>query len=381
MAWIEKRKRADGSTAWLVRAEKKADGERSKGASRSFKTKAEAKQYAGQLDGLGAGAGFSRGSAGEYIARWLEWLETSEAVRPNTLSGYRSKLAGVTFAHKPLARVTAQDVREWLQHLKEVGGVAGRPLSKSSIGQARAILHKCLAQAITDGVLASNPVSGAALPKMAKRRRPSVLTEAQAKDYLAALDETGDGDFFRMAVLTGLRRSEIGGLSWSAIDLDAGTLEVRRTLIRVPKSGGGVTYAFSEPKTEHSRRMIRLSAAVVEVLRRRRARIAEDRLAAGGAWAENDLVFCNALGEPESLDRLSMVARRVKDRLGLPSTALPVHGLRHLVGAAMNRAGKDAATIRDQLGHSDVRTTLQFYVTVDDDQRQESADLLGDLFG
>ena len=113
----------------------------------------------------------------------------------------------------------------------------------------------------------------------------------------------------------------------------------------------------------------------------RRARIAEDRLAAGGAWAENDLVFCNALGEPESLDRLSMVARRVKDRLGLPSTALPVHGLRHLVGASMNRAGKDAATIRDQLGHSDVRTTLQFYVTVDDDQRQESADLLGDLFG
>ena len=197
MAWIERRKRADGSTAWLVRAEKKADGERSKGASRTFRTRAEAKQYAGQLDGLGAGAGFSRGSAGEYIAWWLGWLETSEAVRPNTLSGYRSKLAGVTFAHKPLARVTAQDVREWLKHLKEVGGVAGRPLSKSSIGQARAILHKAMKQAVIDGLIASNPVSGAALPKMAKRRRPSVLTETQAKDYLKALDETGDGDFFR----------------------------------------------------------------------------------------------------------------------------------------------------------------------------------------
>jgi integrase len=87
------------------------------------------------------------------------------------------------------------------------------------------------------------------------------LLEAARGDRLEAL--------FVLAIHTGMRRGELLGLTWSAVDLQAATVRVRQTLTR---TGNGRRLALGEPKTKKSRRTIRLTQRAVETLRRHRVR-------------------------------------------------------------------------------------------------------------
>jgi integrase len=321
------------------------------------------------------------GSSEDYLLQWIDSAEAMGAIRPNTAAGYRSKVTPVVARLGDLAlnRVKTRDISDMLAHLATKGGTKGKPLSKASLVQTRAILHRALADAVGPDGLPFNPVDGARLPKLKTARRVKTMSIEDARRFLDALDETGHGAFFRLAAMTGMRRSELGGLSIGAVDLDRAELKVERTLIR--KGGNGrSTWVFDEPKTEKSRRTIALDAPAVDLLRDRIRLVKEQRLAAGPNYANNNLVFCNVLGEPLNLDALSATARRVRDRLGLPMDVLSIHGFRHLFGTQANKLGLDAKKIQAALGHSRVSTTLDYYVDVDEEQRREVADKMGALW-
>jgi integrase len=81
-----------------------------------------------------------------------------------------------------------------------------------------------------------------------------VLLEVARGDRLEAL--------YVLAIHTGLRQGEVLGLKWEDVDLESGTLRVRRTLVTA--RGGPVLMA---PKTKRSRRSVRLTQGAVEALR------------------------------------------------------------------------------------------------------------------
>jgi integrase len=121
----------------------------------------------------------------------------------------------------------------------------------------------------------------------------AVLTAAATNDLEA---------LWRLALLTGMRRGELLGLRWADVDLDAGGLSVRRTLSR----GATSRLEPGEPKTGAGRRRVSLLASVVESLRRHRVRQLEQRLAAGPAYVDADLVFATESGgviHPNTLAR------------------------------------------------------------------------------
>ena len=96
-----------------------------------------------------------------------------------------------------------------------------------------------------------------------------------------------------VALAVGLRQSEALGLRWSDVDLENGTLSVRRGLHRV----GGQGLVYEEPKAERSRRTLALPKQLVEALRIPRAAQLEERIAAGPLWEDgDDLVFAQANG-------------------------------------------------------------------------------------
>ena len=97
-----------------------------------------------------------------------------------------------------------------------------------------------------------------------------------------------------VALALGLRQSEALGLRWTDVDLDNGTLSVRRGLHRV----GGRGLVYEEPKAERSRRTLALPEQLVAALRSHRATQLEERIAAGPLWESNDLVFAQANGRP-----------------------------------------------------------------------------------
>ncbi len=86
---------------------------------------------------------------------------------------------------------------------------------------------------------------------------------------------------------------EVLGLSWDDIDLETAQLAVRRTLVAVD-----MEVAFSQPKTQRSRRVVPLDATPVAALRARRRRQSEDKLALGPAYNDEGFVFTRADGRP-----------------------------------------------------------------------------------
>jgi integrase len=95
-----------------------------------------------------------------------------------------------------------------------------------------------------------------------------------------------------LAATSGMRRSELCGLPWSAVDLEAGTVAVVQTAIRV----GKLVRLVPDTKSPTSRRRFELDPATLAALKRHRAQQHRERLAAGAAWQDSGLVFTDELG-------------------------------------------------------------------------------------
>ena len=140
-----------------------------------------------------------------------------------------------------------------------------------------------------------------------------------------------------MCLYLGLRRGEALGLKWEDVDLDAGTLKVRRTLkegTRFLPDGSGLTRPVcDEPKTKSSRREIPLPQPCVLALHRQRNRLKALRLAAGSAWQDSGFVFTNPLGGAVYASSVYQMFVRFTRSCGL--RYVRIHDLRHTTAVLM----------------------------------------------
>jgi integrase len=171
---------------------------------------------------------------------------------------------------------------------------------------------------------------------------------------------------FVLALSSGMRLGELLGLRWRDVDLDAGTLQVRQILVRMPSG-----LRFGEPKTKRSRRRISLSAGARDALRHHRARQAAERLRLGPVWEDHDLVFANEIGKP--LDAGNLLRRdfwRVLSKAGVPRCRF--HDLRHTCATLLLQQGVHAKVVSELLGHSSIGMTLDIYSHVIPDMQQHA---------
>ena len=150
--------------------------------------------------------------------------------------------------------------------------VLGLYREKLDAGPApRSVLHihrtlsKALKQAVMDGLL---PRKAAAPVKPPRPRREEIrpLNREQVRSLFEEAREERLEALYVLAVTAGLRRGELQGLKWEDADLEAGTLQVRRTLSE-PKGG----YIFEAPKSGKGR-SIRLTRRATSALRSHRKR-------------------------------------------------------------------------------------------------------------
>jgi integrase len=124
-------------------------------------------------------------------------------------------------------------------------------------------LHKALKAAVADGLIPRNAAAGLKLPRIT-REEIDPLTEEQARRLLETASEAGDRleALYVLALNTGMRQGELLALKWDDVHLERGVLRVRRTLTHADKA-----YVLGEPKTNKSRRTIRLTTGAITSLR------------------------------------------------------------------------------------------------------------------
>jgi len=154
-------------------------------------------------------------------------------------------------------------------------------LSPQTVRNLHAVLRRALNQAHRWGLVPRNVATLVDLPRSVRYEAPAITPE-QARAILGAVYGDRLEALITLTLATGLRQGEALALRWSDIDLDAGSLTVRRALSRV---GGEVR--FDEPKA--ARRTVAIPASVVGVLRTHRKQQAEEQLWAGSRWQEHGL--------------------------------------------------------------------------------------------
>jgi integrase len=278
-----------------------------------------------------------------------EWLATRTHVGPGTLTMYewggRHVKAGL--GSIPLNMLERSDVGRWLNGL-----AAGGQLSRRSIQICRLVLRAALDDAVHMGVMRQSPAARVALPRNVVR--PGLVREVKSWDHsqvLHFLDSSAEHRWaapLRLAVLYGLRRSELLALKWDDIDVAGRTVRIDEGLVDY-----GLNLVWTTTKNAHSRRTIPIDATTADRLARHRREQLEERLLAGGAWEDHDLVVCTKLGRPIIPRNFDQTLRRVVAASGLPK--LTSHGLRHTAATQMVRQAADVGDLRavaDVLGHS-----------------------------
>lgn len=285
-----------------------------------------------------------------FLEQWLELVRPR--IRPLTFECYRSivrRHLEPGLGRAVLVRLSPQQVQGFL-NAKAASG-----LSPRSVAMLRAVLRQALGQAERWGVVARN-VAKLTDPPRVPRRRVQPLSPDQARTFLEAIRGDRLEALYLTALGIGARQGELLGLSWSDVDLNAGTLTIRQALQRV-----GGRLILVEPKSATSHRIIALPALVVDALRAHRTRQLRERLLKGERWRDDprDLVFVTTIGTP--IDGIT-VTRRFQALLkeaGLPHQRF--HDLRHACASLLLAQGVAARVVMETLGHSQISLTLNTY--------------------
>lgn len=255
---------------------------------------------------------------------------------------YRSGPSGIS-----LARLDRDDIAAWIEQLTN-----GGRLSRRSVQICRNVLRASLADAVEEGLISRSPAIRVGLPRtVAKPVKEKVVQAWEAHDVERFLNEVASHRWaigFQLGVLYGLRRSEVLALRWDDLDTIGRTIRIDESLVAVNRGS-----VLGDAKNERSRRLVPLAEDAVRTFARRRAEQAQERLAAGTEWEDNNFIIATRQGRlvlPRSYDR---ALARIVDNAGLPR--LTCHGRRHTAATHMVNGAKDVGELRaiaDILGHS-----------------------------
>ncbi|WP_211247296.1 site-specific integrase [Cryptosporangium arvum] len=286
------------------------------------------------------------------IDAWWDKIEAG-TLSPGTKEAYRYRLDGQVIPALGKLRVHEVTVSVVYRHLRKVLEKHGPAIAKMT----RTVLSGVLTLAVQHDALDRNPVREMGpLTDRKPRRKARALTVDEARKLRASLAANKKAvdrdlpDFVDMMLATGLRISECSAIVWDALDLDAATVEVRGTVIRIK----GVGLAIKpEPKSEAGYRTLVLPRWAVEMLRRRHS-------AAGGSPRGDDPVFPAPLGGLRDRSNTSADLADAFEDAGMGWVTS--HVFRKTVATLMDRAGLTARAAADQLGHAKPSMTQDVYM-------------------
>lgn len=321
----------------------------------------------------------------EYLEEWLKHIELE--VKPRTIESYTwlcNKYVIPSLGGVKLIKLTPQHVRKLIQDQHE-------KVSAVSANKCRAVLSQAMRQAVRDGLIHRNPCD-ATKPLKVEKRKDVQWSNDETMLFLSVARTHRLYAAFYLALSTGMRRGEVLGLRWQ--DLEGDTAYIRQNLISLAGN-----YAFSTPKTEQSNRRIMLDPETIATLEEHRLKQLSEARDLKDEWQEDKhmgLVFTSEVGtpiNPRNFDRvwyyLQDAAKKAYTELGQSDEekkarakqveegkVLPhirFHDLRHMHVSLLNKAGVDARTIADRIGHTDAAFTLKRYAHVFEDQRKAAA--------
>jgi len=308
----------------------------------------------------------------DFMEQWLETRISTGAIAATTYDGY--KLIFDTHI-APYFRAMKLKVKDLTPaHLEKYVNVKMKELSPNTIIKHLHNISKCLDNAIRQNYIGFNPAKRIDWPQKIRYTGAKSLTPPQIEQLLAAVK----GDILETLILFGifygLRRSEILGLKWDAIDMDNDMFTIRHTVTRINK----VIHKSDRTKNNSSYGNMPIPIIIKQSLERVLQLQEQDRLLQPNDYQGEGYIFTNRDGKLLLPGYVSKRFTQLLQHNGLPH--IRFHDLRHSAAGYMKYLGFDMKDIQTWLRHGDIGTTMNIYVNLNMDAKTAIADNLNQRF-
>jgi integrase len=313
---------------------------------------------------------------GTFVEWWVS--EARPTIALSTYSGYyyqANRVIGPWFDSKGirLESVSAEDIQAFYREEE-------KKVSPNTIRHFHALIRKGLDHAYRNDVIAHNPCDKVTLPKMER-----FIGGYYNVDEVQRLFKEAEGNKLEFAILMaahyGLRREEIIGLKWSAIDFQYKQIHIRHTVTEYVIDGKPKLIARDAAKTSSSVRTLPLLPSIEEFLLKMKAKREDWQKFYGNRYhhEDDDYVYVNEDGTLVHPNYISRYFPKFLKTKGLRK--IRFHDLRHTCATLLRHEGVPMEDIQKWLGHSEISTTERIYAHFDDRSNLPTSDKIAEAFG
>ena len=304
----------------------------------------------------------------DYLLNWFE--STRGKIEQSTWEGYNNTINKHIYPYFKnkgikLIDISAKDISTYYSLKLKEG------LSPNTIKKHHANIRKCLQCAFIEDMIPNNPADKVQKPR-SENYNAHFYDSEQIKILLKVAEGTEIEPVIVLCAYYGLRRSEVIGLKWNAINFKDKTIHICNTITKM--------YRFCEKertKNASSNRTLPLVPTVEKYLQKLKSEQENNRILFGNCYAENDYICIKADGTLNQPDEASAKFKSLLSKKKMPIIRL--HDLRHSCASMLISQGVDIKVIQEWLGHSSISTTGNIYGHLQFKQKVSTGILLDNL--
>ena len=307
----------------------------------------------------------------DFLLKWLRVAKST--VKLTTYASYEMMATRIIIPYFEalnikLKELTTEDIQEFYSAQLE-------RVSANTVIHYHAVIHRALKYAVKIKTIQSNPAVNVERP-----RKEKFIGSFYDKKEINTLFDIIQGHplevAIKLAAFYGLRREEIIGLKWTAIDFENNTLTIQHTVTECNLDGKHIEVTSDTAKTDSSLRTMPLVTNFREMLLAKKEKQEHYRKLCGRSYCKEylDYIFVNEMGERWKPRYLSDGFKRILEQNGLRRTRF--HDLRHTCASLLLANNVPMKKIQEWLGHSDFSTTANIYAHLDFQSKISSAEAM-----
>lgn len=263
----------------------------------------------------------------DFITDWLKMMKSR--VEITTYTSYERAIIHKIVPYFEPLHYTLQDMEQHPKYIQDFyQHELDRGLTANTVIHYHANIRKCLQYAFQIGMIRSNPADRVERPR--KEKFKSEIYSGEELEQLFKVIQGDPSEFgVIMAAFYGLRRSEIVGLKWDAIDFENKKISIQHTVVTAKVNGTVTEIARDKTKTKSSCRTLPLIPACEQMLNKMKKEQEQNRKVCGKSYCTDylDYIYVDPMGKRIRPDFLSqhfpdfLVAHQMK--------RIRFHDLRH----------------------------------------------------
>ena len=307
----------------------------------------------------------------DFLLKWLRVAKST--VKLTTYASYEMMATRIIIPYFETLNIKLKELTT--EDIQEFYSVQLERVSANTVIHYHAVIHRALKYAVKIKTIQSNPAVNVERP-----RKEKFIGSFYDKKEINTLFDIIQGHplevAIKLAAFYGLRREEIIGLKWTAIDFENNTLTIQHTVTECNLDGKHIEVASDTAKTDSSLRTMPLVTNFRAMLLAKKEKQEHYRKLCGRSYCKEhlDYIFVNEMGERWKPRYLSDGFKRILEQNGL--RRIRFHDLRHTCASLLLANNVPMKKIQEWLGHSDFSTTANIYAHLDFQSKISSAEAM-----